>query len=74
MNRNNGKTKMNLLRKELVELRKEREKITIEKGLIAQDNKDLRENAAYDHWEQKERNVTSRIYKIIQEIEERSKA
>jgi transcription elongation GreA/GreB family factor len=67
-------TKIDQLRAELVTLRKEREKVTIEKGLIAQDNKDLRENAAYDYWEQKERNITSRIHKIIQEIEERSKS
>ena len=67
------KTKIDILREELIELQKKREKVTMEKGLIADDNKDLRENAAYDFYEQQERNITSRIYNIIKDIESLSK-
>ena len=66
MEKNN--TKINELRNELTHLRKEREKVILEKGLIAQDNKDLRENAAYAWYEQREHSLTSRIHGIIEEI------
>ncbi len=61
------------LREELKILREERDKITLEKGLVAQDNKDLRENAAYSQLEQKEHALTSRIRGVIEEIYEYSR-
>jgi len=47
-------TKIDKLRQELTELRKERDKIIFEKGMAANENKDLRENSAYDYWFEKE--------------------
>lgn len=67
-------TKIDKLRNQLIELRKERDKAVLEKGLSAQDNKDLRENATYDYWEQKEHQLTSRILNIIKEIETLTKS
>ncbi|MBW6441801.1 hypothetical protein K0B04_02730 [Patescibacteria group bacterium] len=66
-------TKIDKLRKELIELRKERDKIIFEKGMAANENKDLRENSAYDYWFEKEMQITSRINHIISMIEEGSK-
>ena len=58
------------MRQDLVKLRQDREKITMEKGLMARDNNDLRENFAYDYWVEKENQVTIRIHRIIAEIED----
>ena len=66
-------TKIDKLRKELIELRKERDKIIFEKGMAANENKDLRENSAYDYWFEKEMQITSRINHIMSMIEEESK-
>lgn len=63
-------TKIDKLRKELVEIRKERERIVFEKGMAAEENKDLRENSAYDYWFEKEMLVTTRINHIISMINE----
>jgi len=66
-------TKIDKLRNEIIKLRKEREEIIFEKGLAAEDNKDLRENFAYDYWFEKEMLVSSRIKYLIGMIEELSK-
>jgi hypothetical protein len=66
--------KLKALRKELVRLREERTKATMEKGLAAEDNKDLRENATYDFWEQKEYVLTARIISIMDEIDKLAKS
>jgi hypothetical protein len=57
------------LRADLFRLRKEREGIAFEKGLTAQDNKDLRENSTFLYLEQQEHVLTSRILAISREIE-----
>ena len=61
------------LRGKIKELKEELEKVTFEKGLIAEENKDLRENSAYDYWDQKETNLIIRIHRIIKEISDGSK-
>jgi transcription elongation GreA/GreB family factor len=58
------------LREKIKELKKELETVTFEKGLAAEDNKDLRENSAYDYWDQKESILIIRIHKIMREISE----
>ena len=63
-------TKIDKLRKELVETRKERERIVFEKGMAAEENKDLRENSTYDYWFEKEMQATTRISHIISMIDE----
>jgi len=60
---------IDLLRKQLIKLQKEREKITLEKGLAARDNNDLRENFAYDYWVEQEFVITAKIHGILKEIE-----
>lgn len=67
------KDKIEELRAQLSKLRQERDKVILKKGLIAQDNKDLRENAAYDYWLQKEQAITARIHSIIIEINDLTK-
>ena len=67
------KTKIDNLREELIKLRKERSQIILEKGFAAEENKDLRENSAYDYWFEKEMQITSRIYHITNMIQELSK-
>ena len=67
------KTQIDKLREELIKLREERSTIILEKGLAAQENKDLRENSAYDYWMEKEMNITSRIQNIIKIIDDLSK-
>jgi hypothetical protein len=61
------------LREKIRGLKKELEKVTFEKGLIAEENKDLRENSAYDYWDQKETNLIIRIHRIMKEISDGSK-
>ncbi len=61
------------LRAKLKVLRDDRDKIILEKGLVAQDNKDLRENAAYDDLERQEHSLTAKIHDIIEEIYARAK-
>lgn len=63
-------TKIDKLRKELIELREERAKVILEKGLAAEYNKDLRENAAYDYWYEKETEMTVRILQVMEIIRE----
>ena len=60
---------VDILRKQLIKLQKEREEITLEKGLTARDNNDLRENFAYDYWVEREFMVTAKIHAILKEIE-----
>ena len=62
-------TKIDQLRKELIGLRKQRRSAQKEKGLAAEHNKDIRENADYDYWLQIEQNLTVRIKSISAEIE-----
>ncbi len=57
------------LRQKLKELRTEREAITMEKGLVARENNDLRENFAYDYWCEKEHVITTQIHKLMEEID-----
>jgi len=66
-------TKIDKLRNELIALRKEREAITFEKGLAAEDNKDLRENCTYDYWFEKEIVANARIALLIKMIGDLSK-
>lgn len=63
-------TKIDKLRNELIHLREERAKIIFEKGLAAEENKDLRENSSYDFWFNKECLMNSRIARIINMIQE----
>lgn len=63
-------TKIDKLRNELVKLREERSKVIFEKGLAAEENKDLRENFAYDYWFEKECQMKARIIQVVNMIEE----
>ena len=63
---------IDLLRNKLIKLQKEREEITLEKGLAARDNNDLRQNFGYDYWVEREFVVTAKIYDILKEIEKLS--
>ena len=56
------------LRDKIKILKKELEEVTLEKGLAAEENKDIRENSAYDYWDQKESILIIRIHKIMKEI------
>ncbi len=58
------------LREQLFILRKKRDEVILEKGLVAQDNNDLRENAAFEYLEQQERILTIKILALTQEISE----
>ena len=69
----NQETKIDQLRAKLISRRKERDKITFEKGMAARDNNDLRENFAYDYWLEKEFVITARILNITKEIEDTAK-
>lgn len=66
-------SEMDLLREKLSDLRKQRDNAAMEKGLAAEENKDLRENFAYDYWDTQERNITFRIHGIMEEIDELAK-
>jgi len=66
-------TKIDKLRNELIKLREERSKIIFEKGMAAGENKDLRENFAYDYWFEKECQVTGRIARVREMIHDLSK-
>jgi len=66
-------TKIDKLRKELIKLREERDKIIFEKGMAAEENKDLRENSTYDFWFDKEMLITNRIENLISIINENSR-
>jgi transcription elongation GreA/GreB family factor len=57
------------LRQKLKFLREKRDAAIFEKGLAADENKDLRENFAYDYWVQQETNLTCQINDAIGEIE-----
>ena len=63
-------TKIDKLRTELINLREERKTVILEKGLAAEENKDLRENSAYDYWFEQEAQVTARILRLTKMIEE----
>lgn len=63
-------TKIDKLRNELGKLREERMKVIFEKGLAAEENKDLRENFAYDYWFEKECQTNARIMQVVDMIEE----
>ncbi|MFC1621768.1 hypothetical protein ACFL13_00030 [Patescibacteria group bacterium] len=67
------KTQIDQLREYMQYLMKEREKAQMKKGLAAEHNKDLRENADYEYWLQREQNLTVRIRKISKQIEEKYK-
>lgn len=63
-------SKLEELQQELFKLRRERLEITIEKGLIAEEEKDLRENGAYTIMEEKENLHTSKIMVVTKQIED----
>lgn len=65
-------TKIDKLRNELIKLREERSRIIFEKGMAAEENKDLRENFVYDYWYEKECQVNGRISHIRETIYELS--
>lgn len=56
------------LRQKIKELSAELSHATLEKGLAAEDNKDLRENSDYDYWDQKESLLIIRIHRLMKEI------
>jgi transcription elongation GreA/GreB family factor len=66
-------SKIDELREELIKLQKEREKIILEKGLEAEENGDLRENATFNNLEIQEWVLTSKIRRLIQEITDLAK-
>lgn len=65
--------KLSVLRNDVSKLRAQREQIVLEKGLIAREDGDLRENGAYIALEQKEHALTSKINAILSDIIEISK-
>jgi hypothetical protein len=60
--------KIEELRTKIKELKIALDNATMEKGLNAEENKDLRENSAYDYWDQKERDLLFKIRRIMKEI------
>jgi len=66
-------TQIDKLRDRLADVRKKREKAMAEKGAMARENPDLRENSMYDYWEMKEWTFTAQIRDLIKEIEELAK-
>ncbi|KKS31462.1 hypothetical protein A2380_03695 [candidate division WWE3 bacterium RIFOXYB1_FULL_43_24] len=69
----NVEEKVERLRERLSEQRKKLEGATFEKGLAAEENKDLRENFAYDYWVSQEQLITARIFATLKEIEHLTK-
>lgn len=67
------KTKIDELRAFLKVLQKERAHIIMEKGLSAEDNKDLRENSEYIYLEQQEDLYNAKIKNLIKEMESHKK-
>jgi transcription elongation GreA/GreB family factor len=61
------------LRQKIKELNTHRDKAIMQKGLAAEDNKDLRENAEYDYWVEKELFFTAQIITLIKEIQKLTK-
>jgi len=64
---------LELLRTQIKKLRKERDEAILEKGLSAQYNQDLRENAQYDYWVDRELYLTFKIRGLLNEINSYSK-
>lgn len=60
------------LRQRIKKLTEEMEVAVFEKGLAAEENKDIRENFAYDYWHEKELSLVARIHKLMKEIKEMS--
>jgi hypothetical protein len=56
------------IRQQIKDLMRQREEATLEKGLSAQENKDLRENSEYDYWVEKENKLTIKIGNLQKEI------
>lgn len=69
----NIEEKVERLRERLSEQRKKLEEASFEKGLAAEENKDLRENFAYDYWVSQEQLITARIFATLKEIEHLTK-
>lgn len=69
----NVEEKVERLRERLSEQRKKLEEASFEKGLAAEENKDLRENFAYDYWVSQEQLITARILATLKEIEHLTK-
>ncbi|KKS29478.1 MAG: hypothetical protein UV83_C0003G0086 [candidate division WWE3 bacterium GW2011_GWE2_43_18] len=69
----NVEEKVDRLRERLTEQRKKLEEASFEKGMAAEENKDLRENFAYDYWVSQEQLITARIFATLKEIEHLTK-
>jgi transcription elongation GreA/GreB family factor len=63
-------TKIDILREKLKKLQNERTRVQNEKGQAAEHNKDIRENADYDYWLDREISLSVRIRSLSAEIEE----
>ncbi len=60
--------KIEALRSQIKQLQNERDIAILEKGFAANANEDLRENAQYDYWLEKEFYLTGKIKTIIDQI------
>ncbi|MFH1565967.1 MAG: hypothetical protein ABIB98_02080 [bacterium] len=61
-------TDIELLRAKLKKLREKKDEIIFEKGMVAEDNNDLRENSLYDYLVQQEDMYSSMIVGVLKEI------
>jgi hypothetical protein len=66
--------KIRELRMRIKELKKQRDNIILERGLLAQDNNDLRENTSFERYTEKEWFLTVRINNLMEEIYKISKS
>ncbi len=60
--------KLEELRAQVKKLQNERDLAILEKGFAAEGNDDLRENAQYDYWLEKEIFCTGKIKNLLEEI------
>lgn len=67
------KSMLDELRDKIKELTKKLEEATLEKGLAAEENKDLRENFAYDYWNDQENLYLTRIRNLMNEISQKGR-
>ena len=61
-------TDIELLRAKLKKLREKKDGLIFEKGMVAEDNNDLRENSLYDYLVQQEDMYSSMIVGVLKEI------
>ena len=60
--------KLDELRSQVKKFQNERDLAILEKGFAANGNEDLRENAQYDYWLEKEIFYTGKIKNLLEEI------